>query len=1004
MPYDAALLSALIESREDLIWSVDLNYRFLLFNDAVRRDFQRQHGVQLAVGMTMADILPAGSAALWTSMYQRALAEGPFSVESPLLTGRSLELAFNPVFEGGRKTGVSVFCRNVSERKPAEELRYRALYDSMHEGVALHKLMCSEGVPQNYRLLDVNRRYEEITGIRREDAIGKLATDVYGTAEAPYLREYASVVQAGSPLQFETYFRPLDGHFVISVAPMGGDLFATIFFDITEQKQTEARYRLISENTADAIWLWDMANGRCVYSSPSVKKMRGYTSEEVMALSMEESMPADVYRVVAAETLRRVAAVESGDESARVRSDEIDFLCKDGTTVTTETVTTLQSDERGKVRYAIGVSRDITERKRMEGDLRKSEEKFSTAFLASPIATSIVDIANGGRIVDVNGAWEQTYGYQRQEAVGRTGVELGAIDCAAAEEIQRMFTSSGLLRDFEYGFRRKNGDKGTGMVSVARIEIGGKTYALATSLDITERKLAEQALRGSEEKFSKVFHSSPIAKGIINLEENGRIVDVNAAFERITGYRREEMIGRTEIDLWADPNQRQEAFRQLQANGSIANFENRFRRKNGDIGIGLISIDSIEIAGKHHAVVANIEITDRIRAEEEKAKLEDQLRQAQKLESVGRLAGGVAHDFNNLLTVINGYAYLLMEEMEPEDPRWFDVDEIRKAGERAAGLTKQLLAFSRKQIIEPKKLDLNATIRDSERMLNRLIGEDIAFTTRLDPRLGQVMADPEQIHQVIMNLAVNARDAMPDGGKLDVSTTNVQVGDADAATHPEAKPGPYVMITVTDTGSGMDEETRLRIFEPFFTTKSRDKGTGLGLSTVYGIVRQSGGWIDVASEPGVGTSFVLGFPRIDEEQVGETQEAIGSIAPHAVETILIVEDQDAVRRLTMGILKGPGYQLLEAADSIAAMGIAQNYSGEIHLLLTDVVLPGMNGKELSERLKALRPNMKVLFTSGYPADVIAHRGVLDPGVAYIPKPFIPGELLEKIRQVLGVGN
>ena len=374
------------------------------------------------------------------------------------------------------------------------------------------------------------------------------------------------------------------------------------------------------------------------------------------------------------------------------------------------------------------------------------------------------------------------------------------------------------------------------------------------------------------------------------------------------------------------------------------------------------------------------------------------------MESVGRLAGGIAHDFNNLLTVINGYACLMAEDMDPQDPRLADVDEIRKAGERAAGLTKQLLAFSRKQIIEPKKLDLNATIRDSERMLQRLIGEDIAFTTRLDPSLGEVMADPEQVHQVIMNLVVNARDAMPDGGKLDIDTTNVEVGDADAATHPDAKPGRYVMIMVTDTGSGMDEETRIQIFEPFFTTKGRDKGTGLGLSTVYGIVRQSGGWIEVASEPGVGTSFVLRFPRIDEDRVEETPGVIVDVATRGTETILLVEDQDAVRRLTMGILKGHGYRVLEAADGSQATGISQNYSGEIHLLLTDVVLPGINGKELSERLKGLRPNMQVLFTSGYPADVIAHRGVLEPGVAYIPKPFIPRELLAKVRHVLGVGN
>jgi len=364
------------------------------------------------------------------------------------------------------------------------------------------------------------------------------------------------------------------------------------------------------------------------------------------------------------------------------------------------------------------------------------------------------------------------------------------------------------------------------------------------------------------------------------------------------------------------------------------------------------------------------------------------------------LAGGVAHDFNNLLTVINGYSDFLITGLDRTDPLWSSADEIRKAGERAASLTKQLLAFSRKQVIEPKTLDVNTILRDSEQMLQRLIGEEITLTTRLDPFLGQVMADPEQVHQVIMNLVVNARDAMPHGGRLDLSTQNGEVTDEDASSQPDAKAGRYVIMTVTDSGTGMDENTRQRIFEPFFTTKERDKGTGLGLSTVYGIVRQSGGCIEVLSEPGAGTSFKIYLPRIDGPLVVDRRAATSMMGPHGGETILVVEDQDTVRRITTAILKVYGYQILEAASGDEAARLVEMYPGEIHLLLTDVVLPGINGKALSDRLRALRPKLKLLFTSGYTSEIIAARGVLDYGEAYIAKPFTSDRLAAKVREVL----
>jgi two-component system, cell cycle sensor histidine kinase and response regulator CckA len=411
------------------------------------------------------------------------------------------------------------------------------------------------------------------------------------------------------------------------------------------------------------------------------------------------------------------------------------------------------------------------------------------------------------------------------------------------------------------------------------------------------------------------------------------------------------------------------------------------------VGSGLLSADLIEINGKQCAITAAVDITKRLQ-------LESQLRQAQKLESLGRLAGGVAHDFNNLLTIINGYSDLMLKTLDPNDPLHSQAFEIHKAGGRAAGLTSQLLAFSRKQVIEPRALNVNAIINDTDRMLRRLIGEDIEFVAALDPLVGQILADPGQIHQIIMNLAVNARDAMPNGGKLEITTKTVDVDESAAALNGDKVPGKYVLLTVTDTGIGMDEKTLQSAFEPFFTTKRYGKGTGLGLSTVYGIVQQSGGWIRVWSAVGHGTSFDIYLPQIDACPIPDREPLATTELVHGGETVLVVEDQGEVRSLTRTILESSGYHVLEAASGDEAFRFAKDYSGEIHLLLTDVILPGMNGKTLSEQLRVLRPNLKVIFTSGYPEDVISRHGVLEHDVAYLPKPFSPESLAVKVREVL----
>jgi signal transduction histidine kinase len=384
----------------------------------------------------------------------------------------------------------------------------------------------------------------------------------------------------------------------------------------------------------------------------------------------------------------------------------------------------------------------------------------------------------------------------------------------------------------------------------------------------------------------------------------------------------------------------------------------------------------------------------------ERVQLEQQLRQSQKMEAIGSLAGGIAHDFNNLLTVINGYSELLLQTLSASDPQRDNVVQIKEAGGRAASLTRQLLAFSRRQVLEPKVLDLNAVVTNLDKMLQRLLGEDIDLAPILKPGLGRVKADPGQIEQVIMNLAVNARDAMSDGGKLTIETANADLDGQYTAQHITVPPGPHVMLAVSDTGHGMDAETQQRIFEPFFTTKGPGKGTGLGLATVYGIVKQSGGFIWVYSEPGKGTTFKIYLPRVEETALSIEPRMALNESLRGSETVLLAEDHENVRKLVASILKSNGYTVLEASNGAEALQLCEQHPEPIHLLISDVVMPVMSGRETASKMVARHPNLKVLFFSGYTDDAIVRHGIMEAGIAYLQKPFTPNVLLRKVREVL----
>src|SRR5438874_6971887 len=505
-----------------------------------------------------------------------------------------------------------------------------------------------------------------------------------------------------------------------------------------------------------------------------------------------------------------------------------------------------------------------------------------------------------------------------------------------------------------------------------------------------ERKRTEEQLHESERKYRLLFQANPEAMWVYDCETL-RFLAVNAAAVQRYGYSEQEFLAMTLRDIRRASELARFEERLLNDTGTFTGF--RHRRKDGTLIDVDIESQPITFAGRPARLVLARDVTAR-------RQLEDQLRQAQKMEAVGQLAGGIAHDFNNLLTAILGCTQLLLHATALHGARREDVEEIKSAGLRAAELTRQLLAFSRRQVLAPKLLDMNAVVANMDKMLRRLIGEDVALATELAAELGPVSADPGQLEQVLLNLAVNARDAMPQGGRLTIATANVVLTEEYAERHHRLPPGQYVLLAVSDTGVGMDEATQKHLFEPFFTTKEVGKGTGLGLATVYGIVKQSGGYIWVYSEAGHGTTVKIYLPRVP----GVAESPVPAPEPQRVrggdETVLLVEDAAPVRTLARRSLEARGYRVLEAADGPSALQLSARHLEGIDILVTDVVMPGMSGRELAERLAPERPSMKVLYTSGYTDDAMVRQGVLSAGVAFLQKPFVPDTLARKVREVL----
>ncbi len=646
--------------------------------------------------------------------------------------------------------------------------------------------------------------------------------------------------------------------------------------------------------------------------------------------------------------------------------------------------------EDGKCVRLYGTFQDIDDWKRVQGELRRNEGRLKA--ITENLGSTIIQSDRAGRIIFINHVMP---GLSRSQVLAST-----VFDFVPPEQhpvVERALEAAfchGETSTYESLGPGPDGQSRTYYVTVSPIFSEGEVIsAVFLASDITERKQAERQTLESQQRLQTLFASSPDFFLLLDTEHRVRLINRTE-----DGLDQESVIGMPLFQLAAADEQARvkDLLDRVVLNAEKQQYNTVFERPDGSkVHFSSIAAPVVVDGQVTGTVISSRDITDRLRLENEKERLEEQFHQSQKMEAIGRLAGGVAHDFNNVLCAIIGNTELALADLTSANPLREPITEIAAAASRASDLTQQLLAFSRRQVIEPRVIDLSQQIEKLHPMLTRLIGEHIVLRTVAQPCAGRVRVDPAQIDQVVLNLAVNARDAMPDGGELLIETTDIRLDEA----HPHQTPGTYVMLTVSDTGGGMDEETREKIFEPFFTTKQLGQGTGLGLATVFGIVSQNDGRIEVCSEPGQGTTFRVYFPHCPDpaEPVAPSQTP----APTGGgETVLLVEDEEIVRNLGVKLLRRLGYHVLATGSGGEALILAEKHEGPIDLLLTDVVMPIMNGDELADRLSEAQPGIKVLFMSGYPQDVIAHHGVLYEGVRFMPKPFTIDTLAAKVREVL----
>lgn len=906
----------------------------------------------------------------------------------------------------GNVIGSFGMASDITERKKAEEAvraseeLLRLIFMNSPDSSTIARL--ADGV-----LVDVNDGFVRLSGYSREEVIGKSVREVgLWNSEDDWRNQRDLLAECGSYDNVQGTFRRKDGSVsqgLISAKVIelyGEPHVISTTRDLTDRIQTEEalreseeRLRQIFMTSPDSNVINRLEDGKITDVNEGFTRGAGFSREEAIGRS---PMELGLWHKEEQNLELNNELREKGFYENKV----VEFRRKDGRVVTS--LISARVMELSGVPHIISSARDISARLQAEEAVRESEERLREIFLSGPDSSSIVRLRDN-RFVDVNEAFSYFTGYGREEVAGRTLQEVGIWYSEEEWQKQRiLLVENGSYKNLQAAFRKKDGGQRIGLVSARIITLYGEPHIVSSTRDLTDRIQAEEALRESEERLRRIFMTSPDASSISALH-GGLYIDINEGFVKLSGYTRDEVIGKTLNDLGIWPSEEDNLLLReiLLDKGVVQNLRTEFRKKDGSTVHGLMSASLITLNGMPHVIAITKDIGDIIRAEQEKEQLQEQLQQARKMEAVGTLAGGIAHDFNNMLQVINGYTQLLLLNKTGDDPESQRLMAIEQTSTRAADLVHQLLLFSRKAETNRSLLDINREVEQAQRILERTIPKMVDIEVHLGSRLWEVNADPVQMEQIMLNLGINASDAMPDGGKLIFETQNIHLDDEYARTHIKAEPGRYVLLTVSDTGHGMSKETVEKIFEPFFTTKEIGKGTGLGLASVYGIVRSHGGLIYCYSEIGRGTTFKIYLPAADVKDDVERQPPdVELMSGKGSETIMLVDDEEMIREFGSEALEQFGYKVLIASSGEEALDIYRKKGADIDLVVMDIGMPGMGGHRCMQELIKLNPDVRVIIASGYSTDGQVKHSMESGASDYVPKPYKIDNLLEKVRFVL----
>jgi two-component system cell cycle sensor histidine kinase/response regulator CckA len=884
----------------------------------------------------------------------------------------------------GRQVMTQLDLRRQTRVLAESEARLRFATDNAAVGLVV--------VNEDRRYAYANTAYAEMLGLPARPIIGARVADVLGDVYQEQISPRLDRGFAGERITYELRRTTPDGdrHYAVRYEPRaasgGSRVVVVVITEITELKAAASvanRLAAIVESSDDAIIGKDVT-GTITTWNAGAERLFGYHADEIVGQSILRLIPDD-RQGEELEILDRIRRGESVTHLETVRRT------KRGQLLDVSITTSPIKDATGRIIGASKVARDITARKEAEAALRASEARYRTLFDYAP--DGIIVATPDGRYLDVNPSICEMLGYSRDELLALRATDLIVPSELPDIEKARRIIEQQPSYQREWRFRRKDGSVFPVDLTATRMPDGNR---LGMIRDVSERNRVIEALRNAEERMRFALQNASV--GIWDMDYRTGVLEWSETLEAQYGLAPGTFAG--SVDAFIErvhPDDRAallETLGKAMQTGFDFTTENRALWPDKTVrwlsGAGRILLD--EHRQPLRGVGISLDVTER-------RTLEAQYQQAQKMEAVGRLAGAVAHDFNNLLTAINGYCELLLETMNPTEQAAQDIAEIQKAGTTAAGLTRQLLTFSRKQVIDPALIDLNLVVGGMEGILRRLIGEDVAIVLAPAPGPALAVADRGQMEQVILNLVVNARDAMPKGGRLTIETAHVELDEYYASAHIAVTPGRYVALTVTDTGTGMPPDVQAHLFEPFFTTKESGKGTGLGLATVHGIVTRSGGSISVYSEVGSGTSFRVYLPQADAASIDARPQIAAARSRRGTQTVLVVEDSDSVRDLARRLLERQGYTVLLAANADEAIRLFERHA-TIEVLLTDVVMPGASGPDLTRSLIEQRPGLKVIYMSGYTEEAIVQHGVLEPGVAFLHKPFTSETLGRKLRDVL----